>query len=236
LIVVTCHLLADIAAEENNIAVMIQTMEIGSMNSQPYVQALHEPIGWGLAMECTTRKVFLTKFTTDVMGPVFSLRRARLWSPCNNTLLVIGHEKYADTIIISPFKYEMNLINHCHLLQLSDEKLLQVASTSTYCEDYDFCSTLRSTLQFMMNQPYNQVFPASSNDSKVSKVISLEEENDPKQRHFKCLRSSQHNVKENNDKNKAIPPSPNLTALVFHRSNSHNPSCPNHWILHYNKG
>jgi protein N-terminal asparagine amidohydrolase len=148
------HLLADVAQEHAKYMTMtLQTCCISSLNDD----GRGSPIGRGLAIHTKTGRIMLARCQGSVTGPCRSLRSARLFSQ-PNTLACI-HSERMNGIIIDAFAYESARMDLDFLLSLPDEILIQHTSTSPHCEDDDFCTSLRATLQWMRDVPHTTAFP-----------------------------------------------------------------------------
>ena len=143
-----------------------------------------QPKSRGLAMNIHTGQVFpvTTSLPAALEGPALEVRSARLWSNQrmqsssnttsdqeatnhNNspgpTLAVIHTAQSRDgCITIEPFEYQPQPQLDV-LLQVSDDVLLQVTSTSPQCESDRFCSDLRRTLSFVNTTTSADIFSQS---------------------------------------------------------------------------
>ena len=132
-----------------------------------------QPKSRGLAMNIHTGQVFpvTTSLPTALEGPALEVRSARLWS---NQRMSSSHDQQTTTpgptlavihtaqsrhgcITIEPFDYQPQPQLDV-LLQVSDDVLLQVTSTSPQCESDRFCSDLRRTLSFVNTTSAADIF------------------------------------------------------------------------------
>lgn len=136
----------------------LQTCAVSSLNDNGY----SNPIARGLAIDTRSGKVFLTKVDHSVTGPVTELRALRVWSERNS--LSIIHAASSHGIQIEAFSFAP-LPEMKQLLQLPDELLLQLTSTSPDVEEEGFCDAVRSTVRFLLEVPCSKVFGPSREQS-----------------------------------------------------------------------
>ena len=149
------NLLAQVASEQQDcIKFVLKTCAISSMNDNGHAC----PIGRGIGIDLRSRDCFLAKVDSSITGPCPELRAARLWSS-NGTQhqmmpakLSIIHTCYANKITIEPFHYEAPEETKI-LLQLPDQILLKLTSTSPDVEEPEYCESMRNTLQFIYSVP-----------------------------------------------------------------------------------
>jgi hypothetical protein len=118
------------------------------------------PIARGMALHIASGTVqLLEKIDPVHLGPGYTLRQVRLFSPQSDSLLLV-HNPFYDEIRVSPFgwKQDRTQMHLLGLLQLPDHLLLQYMSTSPECEDDDFCETMRNSFIFMRDVSEESVF------------------------------------------------------------------------------
>jgi protein N-terminal asparagine amidohydrolase len=161
------HLLAQIAEEEKDfIKMTLKTCALTSMNDNGYAC----PIGRGLGIDLRTGKAFLAKVEEDVAGPAVQLRSVRLWS--GQKELSVVHTSKSNEVHINPFVYEP-FTEANQLLQLPDHVMLQFTSTSPDVEEPNFCTSVRSTLRYLLDVECTSVFGPSVDQPLIFKRTGL---------------------------------------------------------------
>ena len=146
------YLLARIASEERNLIRMtLKTCAITSMNDNGYSC----PIGRGMGIDLRTGQAFLAQVHSTAAGPCQDLRSVRLWTSPKR--LNVIHTAHSDNIIISPFCFQ-RFQEVDMLLALDDEVLIECTSTSPEVEEDDFCDNVRTSLRYLSNHQWYQVF------------------------------------------------------------------------------
>ena len=129
----------------------------------------------GMGIDCHTGQVFgLQSIATELQGPALEVRQARLWARAatnqqrgtgsqdeeddteTNRLAVI-HTPQSAELCIAPFEYRP----HPHLevlLQMPNDVLKKVTSTSPELEGEHFCTSMRRTLSWLQLVPSDDVF------------------------------------------------------------------------------
>jgi len=148
------HLLADIADEGKDwLHMTLRDCAITSMNDTGHCA----PVARGLAVDMRTGEVFLAKCQDSTMGPVATLRSARISARSSTAQLTVIHDESSDRLIVEPFQYTPHPSLDV-LLRQRDDMLLYYCSTSPDCEEDDFCDTLRATLKLMRDIPFQRFF------------------------------------------------------------------------------
>lgn len=142
--------LANLADEFTEARFTIATAVVSSLNDNG------APMARGLAMDTRTGAVWLAR-CTQVLGPVPCLRAARIFAPSPVPRLHCIHSAKYSGIVIESFDYRPHTEIDV-LLELDDEILLRYTSTSPDVEEMDFCSSVRSTLRFVRDEPSFKVF------------------------------------------------------------------------------
>jgi len=142
-------------AEENSL-IMKMTLKgcaISCMNDSGH----ESPIARGLGIDTQSGHVFLAKVEEEAAGPEVTLRSVRLFSESERKSLSVIHSSKSDSMRILPFAF--NSFAHIdRLLKLSDRVLLQHTSSSPHVEEPDFCSSIRTSLKYLLDEDCKQVF------------------------------------------------------------------------------
>lgn len=169
-------LLADLAAQhkkDSNMQVTLQTCAISSMNESGH----ESPIGRGLAVHLQSGQTFLASCDEQVAGPGACLRAVRLWCPSSTGMKTLSciHDEHSKngTIEITPFDFKP-FPEIDRLLALPDHVMIQYCSTSPNCEEDDFCTSLRRTLNFLRTITPQQVFGKDGTQARVYQRIIIQ--------------------------------------------------------------
>ena len=144
---------------EDRVRMYLSTAAISSLNN---CNQNNKPKSRGLGIVTKTGQVFSLKSSLParLQGPALSIRSARSFATCQSepTLAVI-HDRTCQQgeIRIRPFGYRQRQDLNV-LLQVPDEVLLSVASTSPEHESDEFCTKFRRTLSFVNTVPPESVF------------------------------------------------------------------------------
>ena len=147
----------------DRIKISLSTAAISSLNNDNVCPASNKnkPKSRGLGIDTRTGQVFAVKTSLParLQGPALEIRSARVFSTQSTPSLSVIHDRFCSKgeIRINPFEYtqrqDLNV-----LLQVPDEVLLSVASTSPENESSEFCSNFRRTLSFVNTMPSTAVF------------------------------------------------------------------------------
>jgi len=144
---------ATIAREyQDKIEVTLRTCAVSSLNDNGY----RCPITRGLAIHLKSGSIYAAKVHQAVAGPAVELRAARVWS-VRECLSVIHTASSGNFMHIEPFSYSSSP-DFKQLLYHSDERLLQLTSTSPDVEEEGFCDAVRSMVRFVIEVPCFKVF------------------------------------------------------------------------------
>lgn len=145
------------------INITLSTAVISSLNNDNdcLTTSKSKPKSRGLGIDTRTGHVFAVKTSLParLQGPALEIRSARAFSGQSMPTLSVIHDRscHKGEIRINPFKYKQRQDLNV-LLQVPDEVLLSVASTSPENESSDFCGNFRRTLSFVNTVPPETVF------------------------------------------------------------------------------
>jgi hypothetical protein len=172
--------LATLAADYlSDIRFTLRTCAVSSLNGCPDDPRF--PVGRGLAMDVRSGRVCLARADASLI-PALELRSARLFRPCRGKAKALAcvHDQTSNELVVRAFAYASPSNSHV-LLELEDEYLLRCASTSPHCEEPDFCSSLRGTLEFLRDVPPSSVFGKRGNESAIYRRVGRSNQ-------WRCLR------------------------------------------------
>eukprot|EP00977_Amphora_coffeiformis_P014002 scaffold3823_cov195-Amphora_coffeaeformis.AAC.12 len=142
----------------DRIQISLSTAAISTLNNDPHQ---NKPKSRGLGIDVRTGQVFAVKRSLPerLQGPALEIRSARVFSTQSMPSLAVIHDRscHAGEIRIHPFEYKQRTDLNV-LLQVPDDVLLQVASTSPEHESRDFCHNFRRMLSFVNTVPSQAVF------------------------------------------------------------------------------
>lgn len=160
------HLLeqfSDLASKyQDSLKISLSTAAISCMNTSPKD---NKPRSRGLGIDTRTGQVFPvhSSLPAALAGPANDIRAARAFCDSGTSSLAVIHDATSSNgqVRIEPFAYEKNE-GLSALLNVPDDVLLSIASTSPETESKDFCKSLRRTLSFVNTVPSETVFGADN--------------------------------------------------------------------------
>ena len=149
---------------QDRVKISLSTAAISSLNTEiEQDNQQHKPLSRGLGIDTRTGEVFPVKksLPAHLEGPAIEVRQARAFATDGDVAesLSVIHDKMSidGEIRIEPFRYqqqqELNV-----LLNVPDDVLLSVTSTSPDHESDQFCTNFRRTLSFVNSVPSESVF------------------------------------------------------------------------------
>ena len=150
----------------DRIKISLSTAAISCLNNDVVKENDNEtpknkPKSRGLGIDTRTGQVFAIKSSLParLQGPGLEIRSARAFSTQSAPSLAVIHDRSCrkGEIRINPFCYQQRQDLNI-LLELPDQVLLSVASTSPEHESHDFCTNFRRTLSFVNTVPAETVF------------------------------------------------------------------------------
>ena len=159
----------------DRIQISLSTAAISTLNNDQVSHNRNKPRSRGLGIDTRTGQVFAVKASlpTRLQGPALEIRSARVFSTQSMPSLSVIHDRtcHPGEIRIHPFEYrQRNDLNA--LLNVPDDVLLRVASTSPEHESRDFCHNFRRMLSFVNTVPSQAIFASGDKPLRYTRSSS----------------------------------------------------------------